>query len=182
MKIMRKIGFFSLLLVAVQFAQNAGATPVSGAPYHDCRDMFDAGSGPAAADCRVYKDTSDLLMNACQISNQDFATGISFFSTGMSEGVSVSPASIESDSIRRHVDPVFWTAVGSPVQSVEFPFADAADGGEQSVLLWFAGDRKTISGQRYVVRRQCLHAGRFTYTDTGASSIRIAWHDWSMGF
>lgn len=182
MRGIRKIRLFSLLIVATLLAQNAGATSISSVPYDSFGKMLDAGSGSAAVECRVYKGTSDLFTDARQISNRDSAIGLSFFSVGTSKGVSEWSASIESDPICGYADPVFRTVTGSPVQSVDFLLADTTDSGEQSALLWIAGDRKTISGQRYVVRREYVHNGRFTYTDIGTSSVRIARHSWSTDF
>ena len=132
----RRSGFFSLLVVAIVFAQNAGAIPVGGVLHDSYSGTFDTGFGLAVVGCEVYAYTSGEFVYTYQISN-DSTIGFSFFSVGIPEGADAWAPGVDSDPISGYVDPVFWTVTGSPVQSVDYLFADTIDNTETSALLWF---------------------------------------------
>ena len=62
------------------------------------------------------------------------------------DGATAWSPSIDSDPIQGWVDPVFWTVVGSPVQSVDYLFANTIDTGQRSALLWFVSDSIPVFG------------------------------------
>ena len=136
MKMTRRTRFFSLLIVAIVFAQNAGAIPVGGVLHDSYSGTFDTGFGLAVVDCEVYAYTSGEFVYTYQISN-DSTIGFSFFSVGIPEGADAWSPGVYSDPISGDVAPVFWTVAGSPVQSVDYLFADTIDNTETSALLWF---------------------------------------------
>jgi len=145
MKMIRKIGFFSLLVAAALFAQNAGAIPVGGVLYESYSGTFDTGFGLALVDCEVYEYTSGEFIYTYQIFNNS-TIGFSFFSVGIPEGADAWSPSVDSDPITGWVDPVFWTVAGSPVQSVDYLFADTIDYAETSALLWFVSSHPSNPG------------------------------------
>lgn len=145
MKMTKRTRFFSLLVVAIVFAQNAGAIPVGGVLNDSYSGTFDTGFGLAVVDCEVYAYTSGEFVYTYQISN-DSAIGFSFFSVGIPEGADAWSPSVDSDPISGDVDPVFWTVAGSPVQSVDYLFADTIDNTETSAILWFVSSHTSHLG------------------------------------
>ncbi len=144
MRMIRRTSFFSLL-VAIVFAQNAGAIPVGGVLHDSYSGTFDTGFGLAVVDCEVYAYTSGEYVYTYQISNNS-TIGFSFFSAGIPEGGDAWSPSVDSDPISGYVDPVFWTVAGSPVQSVDYLFADTIDNTETSALLWFVSSHTSHLG------------------------------------
>jgi len=140
MKSKKEFGFLVSLLMAILFAQNASAIPVGGVLYDSYTATFDTGSGYAIVDSDVYEYASGEYVYTCQIFNQNSTIGFSFFSVGILDGATAWSPSINSDPIQGWVDPVFWTVVGSPVQSVDYLFANTIDTGQRSALLWFVSD------------------------------------------
>jgi len=147
--------------------------------YSSRNHMFDARSGSVTVGCKVYKKTSDLFMEACQIPNQDFAAELDLFSAGILEDIGGLTPSIESNPIHGNVDPAFWTVTGSQIQEVDLLLGETIDSGEQSAPLWFVSDRKTTPKQRHLVLADCMHNTGFAYADT--SSIRVARYAWGAG-
>lgn len=177
MRAIRRIRLFSLLAVGTLLAQNAGAAYRGGAPHYSRGDTFDSGSTFTIVDYKVYKETSDVFVDSCQISDQDFAAGLNSFSGVTPKGAGLWLPAGESDPVCCYVDPVLGAITGSPVQSMDFLFDDTTDTGKQPAPSWLAGDRKTISGPGHTVRWEYVHSGRFTYGDTGTGGIRFAWHN-----
>jgi len=145
MRMIRRTRFFSLLVVAIVFAQNAGAIPVGGVLHNSYSGTFDTGFGLAVVDCEVYAYTSGEFVYTYRISNNS-TIGFSFFSVGIPEGGDAWSPSVDSDPISGYVDPVFWTVAGSPVQSVDYLFADTIDNTETSALLWFVSSHTSHLG------------------------------------
>ena len=146
MKSKKEFGFLVSLLMAILFAQNASAIPVGGVLYDSYTATFDTGSGYAIVDSDVYEYASGEYVYTCQIFNQNSTIGFSFFSVGILDGATAWSPSIDSDPIQGWVDPVFWTVVGSPVQSVDYLFANTIDTGQRSALLWFVSDSIPVFG------------------------------------
>lgn len=150
MRVIRKIWFFSLLVVATLFTQNANALPAGDKElYKSLPDViFSIGSGSAEIDCKVYKYTSgvytDKYVYTYQISNIDSGIGLSFFSVGVLDGADAFDPDYEL--LLGVINPELWTVVGSPVQSVEGLFVSTIDNGESSALLWFVSDYASTSG------------------------------------
>ena len=140
----RRTRFFSLLVVAIVFAQNAGAIPVGGVIDANHSETFSIGPGLGSAliDCEVYKYTPGEFeyeyVYTYRISNIDSGIGLSFFSVGIFD--SASAESPLYDHITGAVDPTNWSVVGSPVQSVDALFVNTINNGQSSALLWFGSD------------------------------------------
>ena len=146
MRLMERFAMSALILMVTVFVQNAGAIPADGTLYNTYEATFNIGGGYAEVDCEVYKYVSDEYVYTYQISNQDSAIGLSFFSVGIPEGASARWPSFDSDPIGGYVDPVYSTVSGSPVQSVNYLFADTIDSGETSARLWFVSDDAPTMG------------------------------------
>ena len=149
MRMIRRTSFFSLL-VAIVFAQNAGAIPVGGVIDANHSETFSIGPGLGSAliDCEVYKYTPGEFeyeyVYTYRISNIDSGIGLSFFSVGILDGASAEPPLY--DHITGAVDPTNWSVVGSPVQSVDALFVNTINNGQSSALLWFASDYASTMG------------------------------------
>jgi hypothetical protein len=149
-----KTSFFGLLAVATLFAQDAGALPVGDKfSYDSLLDViFSIGSGSAQVDCEVYKYTSgtyaDKYVYAYQISNIDSEAGLSYFSVGIFDGANAFDPGYEP--LIDVAIPELWTAVGSPVQSVDGLFTNTirSEGPiTTSTVLWFVSDYAPTSGK-----------------------------------
>jgi len=140
MKSRKRFIFIVSLATTIGFAQNVMAIPVGGTLRDSHSATFDTGFGVAVVDSKVYEYVSGEFVYTYQIDNQDSAIGFSFFSVGIPDGANAQSPSVDSDPISGWVDPVFCTVAGSPVQSVDYLFADTVDSGERSSVLWFVSD------------------------------------------
>jgi len=132
MGLTKGFGFLVSLLIAIVFAQSAGAIPVGGVLYDSCSATFDIGSGYVIVDCSIYEYTSDgtgLYVYAYQIFNQDSDTRIRFFSVEILQDADVWSPSIDSDPASGYIDPVLWIIPGPPVhaQSTNSTFTGRSD-------------------------------------------------------
>ncbi len=148
MRVIRKIGFFSLLVAATLFAQNAGAIPVGGVIDANHSETFSIATGFAEVDCKVYKYTSGdyegKYIYTYQISNIDSGIGLSLSSVGILDGASAEYASYDPIA---DVDPTNWAVIGSPAQSVDALFVNTIGNGQSSALLWFVSDDASTFGK-----------------------------------
>jgi len=154
MRVTRKFGFFSLLVVATLFAlpQNADAVPVPVGWTMDDHDIttFIIGSGSAVVNSNVYYGYTsgpyqDKYVYTYKISNIDSGIGFSFFSVGILDGANAFAPDVEE--VMGTVSPTYWTTVASPVQGVNALFADITiSDGESSAILWFVSDHPSTSG------------------------------------
>ena len=151
MRMIRRSGFFSLLVVAIVFAQNAGAIPVGGVLHDSYSGTFDTGFGLAVVDCEVYAYTSGEYVYTYQISNISSGIGLSFFSVGIKDGANAFDP--DCDALPGAVAPTVWDVVytsyppaSEHVESVEALFTYTIDDGFGSVVLWFASDYSSTLG------------------------------------
>jgi hypothetical protein len=174
----KEFRFLISLLVTILLAQNAGAAQSVVVAYNSPGAKFDVVGASAIVD----KDASKLFRDTGQISNRMSAAGLSLSREQMWEGVNAWSPGINNDPMHHYVDPVWWTVTASPVQSLDFLFADVADAGERWASLQFAGEQRTILEQQPVARWECTHDGRFTYANIGTGIAHVGRHKWSMDF
>ncbi|MHC4676236.1 MAG: hypothetical protein ACYTBZ_27405, partial [Planctomycetota bacterium] len=109
---------------------------------------FSIGSGSAEVHCDVYKYTSgtyaDKYVYAYQISNIDSEVGLSYFSVGILDGANAFDPDCEPQI--DVIVPDFWTAVGSPAQSVDALFTNPLHSDTASTVLWFVSDYASTLG------------------------------------
>jgi hypothetical protein len=150
MRAVRESGLLVCLFVTVLIAQSAIAVPIGDKSVYDrLADVtFTIGAGSAEVDCEVFNYTSgdyaDKFLYTYQILNIDSGIGLSFFSVGIKDGAVVYDA--QFDSLGGAVEPLVWTTVGSPVQSVEALFTLPIEDGAYSALLWFVSDHEPTMG------------------------------------
>lgn len=153
MRVIRKILFLGLLIITALFVRDASALPVGDKSLYDSLSdvIFSIGSGSAEVDCEVYKYTSgvyaDKYAYTYQISNIDSGIGLSFFSVGVPDGADAFDPDYEP--LAGLMSPELWTAVGSPVQSVDALFANPihSDGAvTTSTVLWFVSSNTPALG------------------------------------
>ena len=140
MKSKKESVFPALLFIGVLFLQNANAIPVGGVSEATHSETFSIGGGSAIVDCEVFKYASGEYVYTYQITNQDSAVALSFFSIAISNVCSAYSPCVDSDPIHGYIDPVFWTVCGSPPESVNSLFGDTISSGETSAILWFISD------------------------------------------
>jgi hypothetical protein len=151
MRMTRKFGLFSLLVVATLFAHNARAAPVPVGSTMEDHDSttFVIGSGSAVVNSNVYYGYTsgpywDKYVYTYQIINNS-GMGLSSFSVGIFNGANAFAPDVE-EAVGT-VSPTYWTTIGSPVQSVDALFANTTIGdGESSAILWFVSDYTSTSG------------------------------------
>lgn len=147
MRLMEGFAMSALILMVTVFVQNAGAIPADGTLYGTPYEAtFNIGGGYAVVDCEVYEYASNEYVYAYQIYNENSAIGLSFFSVDIPEGASARWPNFDSDPIGGYVNPAYCTVSGSPVQSVNYLFADTIDSGESSAWLWFVSDDASTMG------------------------------------
>jgi len=153
MRGIRKNLLFALLAVSTLLTQNVRALPVGDKQLYDSSAdvVFSIGSGSAEVDCEVYKYTSgvytDKYLYTYQISNIDSGIGLSFFSVAIPDGADAFDPDYQP--LTGLMSPELWTAVGSPVQSVDALFANPihSDGVvTTSTVLWFVSSNTPTLG------------------------------------
>ena len=99
---------------------------------------FGIAAGDGELDCEVYQhDTTGEYLYTYQITNQTSSAGFSFFSVGISDGLSAYDPAYDIDPFSDNINPVFYAASGSPVQSVDYMFSNTIDVGQQSSVMFF---------------------------------------------
>jgi hypothetical protein len=150
MRSSRVSGLLVCLFATVLITQGAIAVPVGDKSIYDrLSDVtFAIGAGSAEVDCEVFNYTSglyaDKYLYTYRISNIDSGIWLSFFSVGIKDGAVIYEA--QFDSLAGAADPLVWTTVGSPVQSVEALFTLPIEDGSYSALLWFVSDHEPTVG------------------------------------
>ena len=134
----------AVLLAAALCVQSAVAIPVGGVQEAQYSGTFQIGAGSATVDSKVYSYESGEYVYAYQISNSS-SVGISFLSVSIIPDTDAFAAAWDIGS--SIVQPAYWNAVGSPVQSVEGLFADTIDNdGLSSAVLWFKSGHSSALG------------------------------------
>jgi len=135
--------FIFLLLLGAVCAQNAYAIPVGGVQEDQYIGTFDIAGGIATVESTVYSYESGEYVYSYEISNES-SIGISFFSVGIIPGSDAYDCSYEGSDV---VNPAYWSAAGSPVQSVDGLFIDTIDNdGVNSAVLWFKSSHSPTLG------------------------------------
>jgi hypothetical protein len=182
MSSIRRIAFLSLFVVAILLLQNTGEASVGGTSYKSGKHTFGTSERSFTVGGRVYRKTSDLFMDICQVSHQDFAVELNLFAVEISEGIDASLPNMEGDPTHDYVDPAFWSATDSLVRDADLPFGHTFDLTEQSVPLWFVGDHATTSDRQNVVLAESIRNTALTCTDPRDDAIRIAAPAWAVDF
>jgi len=149
MRLVKGFGFLVSLLVAILFAQNAGAVPIGVKLLQESDSTtFNTLFGSAVVDYEVYEyttgDYAGKSLYTYHIFNDSASTiKFDFFSIGILDDASVKDPGF--DSIVRAVDPDVWDITGSPVQSVDALFLDMIENGKSSALLWFISEYSSTS-------------------------------------
>jgi len=134
-------GPFALIcsLAAMLFAQNAFGTFTDTTLISSLYDVpFSITAGDGMVDCEVYQhDITDEYLYTYQISNLSSSASFSFFSIGIEAELSAYDPFYDIDPFSSDINPIFYTASGAPVQSIDYMFSDTIGIGQQSSVLFF---------------------------------------------
>lgn len=175
MRVTQRIHSVGLLIVAAFFAQCAGPTRIMAAPNNTGSGAFHPQNPPSTVDRKLYQHTLDPFMVACQISNRDFSDRVDPLSAAIPQDGATWSTHMVSEHVSRQANPVFWAATASPVQSVEFLFADKCNNQGRSRPSSFVSDYRTISAGWQWVWPECMYNEVSARNRTEISDVRTAW-------
>jgi hypothetical protein len=161
MSSIRKTAFLSLFAVAILLLQNSAEASIGGT---------------------VCRKRSDLIMEIYRPSIQDVAVELDLCTGDMSRGIDASLPNIRGDLTQNCVDPAFWGAADSLIRETELLFADSIGLAEQSVLLWFVGDDKSISDSQHIVPAEAICNTAFTQAGPLDNNVRITAPAWAANY
>ncbi len=139
MKTPKSLFALSCSLAAIIIVQNAFGTFVDATLISSLYDVpFSITAGDGEVDCEVYQhDITGEYLYTYQITNLTSSVSFSFFSVGITDGLSAYDPGYDVEPFSSDINPVFYTVSGTPVQSVDYMFSETIGVGQQSSVLFF---------------------------------------------